>query len=66
MSRTNIELDDKLVSELGKLTKIKTKKELVDVALRELFNQYNRKKLLSLTGKGIWDGDLDEWRKGRF
>jgi Arc/MetJ family transcription regulator len=66
MSRTNIELDDELVKELGKITKIKTKKELVDKALREFYRQCQIRKLDSIRGKGLWEGDLDEWRKGRF
>lgn len=66
MSRTNIDIDDALVKEAEELTNIKTKRELVDVALRELVRQHKRRKLLSLRRKGLWEGNLDEWREGRF
>ncbi len=36
MLRTNIELDEDLVAEAMKLTHIRTKKKLVDFAIREL------------------------------
>lgn len=66
MSRTSIVLDDKLVKEALKLTGLKTKKELVDYALRDLVRKKKRKKgLLELEGKVEWVGDLTEMRKGR-
>lgn len=40
--RTNIVLDDELVREATMLTGVSTKRELVDMALRELI--YNKKK----------------------
>lgn len=65
MLRTNIELDKELVSEAMKLTKMKTKKELVNYALKELVRKIKRKSLLSFEGKVRWEGDLSEMRKGR-
>jgi Arc/MetJ family transcription regulator len=65
MLRTNIELDEKLVSEAMKLTHKKTKKELVNYALRELVSKIKRKKLLDLEGKVEWTGTLAEMRKSR-
>ena len=65
MSRTNIELDEKLVDEAMKLTHKKTKKELVNYALEELVKRFKRKKLLELEGKVEWQGNLDEMRKSR-
>ena len=65
MKRTNIELDEKLVKEALKLTKIKTKKELVNYALQELVSREKRKGILKLRGKVEWEGDLDEMRKSR-
>ncbi len=65
MSRTNIELDEKLVDEAMKLTHKKTKKELVNYALEELVKRFKRKKLLELEGKVEWQGNLDETRKSR-
>ena len=49
--RTNIVLDDALVSEAFALTGARTKKELVNLALRELISQRRKKNLLDLAGK---------------
>ena len=65
MLRTNIELDEKLVSEAMKLTHKKTKKELVNYAIEELVRRAKRKKLLELEGKVEWEGNLGEMRKSR-
>ncbi|MFQ5432815.1 MAG: type II toxin-antitoxin system VapB family antitoxin [Nitrospinota bacterium] len=65
MLRTNIELDEKLVKEAMKLTRKKTKKELVNYALKELVSKIKRKKLLEFEGKVEWTGSLHEMRKSR-
>jgi Arc/MetJ family transcription regulator len=65
MMRTNIELDEKLVKEGLKLTHKKTKKDLVNYALRELVVKLRRKKLLELEGKVEWNGNLEEMRRIR-
>jgi len=66
MLRTNIELDEKLVNEAMKLTRIKTKKDLVNYAIEELVHKIKRKKILDLEGKVEWTGDLSEMRKSRI
>ena len=63
--RTNIELDEKLVEEARKLTRLKTKKAVVHHALQELVVKERRKKLLELEGKVKWRGNLDRLRKSR-
>jgi len=65
MHRTNIEMDEKLVAEAMKLTDIKTKKGIVDYALKELVCKRKRKGLLGLEGKVEWTGDLHRMRKSR-
>ncbi|MDH5763519.1 MAG: type II toxin-antitoxin system VapB family antitoxin [Nitrospinota bacterium] len=65
MSRTNIELDEKLVKEGLKLTRKKTKKDLVNHALQELVSRLKRKKILELEGRVKWSGKLDDLRKSR-
>ena len=65
MSRTNIELDEKLVKEGLKLTRKKTKKDLVNHALQELVSRMKRKKLLDLEGKVKWTGKLSDLRNSR-
>jgi Arc/MetJ family transcription regulator len=63
--RTNIVLDDVLVEEARKLTGIKTKKELIDEALRTLIRIRRQSEARSLRGKLHWEGDLDEMRQSR-
>lgn len=63
--RTNIVIDEGLVSEVKSLTSLKTKKAVVDLALQELLKQLRRKKLLTLRGKGLWTGDLARSRRVR-
>jgi Arc/MetJ family transcription regulator len=65
MKRTNIILDEELVDNCLKATGIKTRKDLIDHALRELFRHEKQTKLLELKGKINWSGNLDEWRQGR-
>jgi len=50
--RTNIVLDDELISEAFLLTNIKTKRELVDQALKEFVSHRKRLDLRDLKGMG--------------
>ncbi len=64
--RTNIVLDDELVDKAMKYTGIRTKRELVNFALRELLERRERKNILRLEGKLCWEGNLDDMRRARF
>ncbi len=57
--RTNIVLDDTLVNEAFALTGLRTKKELVNLALRELIAQHRKKDLLDLAGKVEFSDGFD-------
>lgn len=61
-TRTNIVLDTRLVDTGLRLTGIKTRRELVDLALRELVRHEQQKRLLALKGRIDWEGDLDAMR----
>lgn len=63
--RTNIVIDDKLMSIALKSSGLKTKKEVVEEALRLLVKMKNQNKLKKLKGKLLWEGDLDEMRKDK-
>jgi len=65
MSRTNIELDDALVLKARKLTRLKTKREIVDSALKLLVRSEARKGILRFYGSGVWKGDLKVTRRNR-
>jgi len=67
--RTNIVLDDKLVEEALSLTGVRTKRELVDLALRELVRMRRKQDLLDLAGrirfrKGFDHKSMREMRHG--
>jgi hypothetical protein len=49
--RTNIEIDDKLMEEAFTLTNVRTKKELIHLALQEFIKAKKKKDLLELSGK---------------
>ncbi|MGF1532015.1 MAG: type II toxin-antitoxin system VapB family antitoxin [Puniceicoccaceae bacterium] len=66
MGRTNINLDDNLVRKGMTITGLRTKRELVDLALRELIRKEDQKGILPLEGTIRWEGSLDDLRKGRF
>jgi len=63
--RTNIVLDDKLIERAQKLTGIKTKREVVQEALRTLILLNEQGEIRNLRGKLKWEGDLDEQRLAR-
>lgn len=63
--RTNIVLDEKLVKAGLAATGIKTRKALIDYALRELLRHQQQLKLLQLQGKIHWEGNLESSREGR-
>ena len=65
MGRTNVVLDDDLISKCRKETGIRTVRALIDHALRELLRHQRQKKVLELKGAVRWEGDLDTWRSGR-
>lgn len=60
--RTNIDLDDDLIAKAKEFTGLSTKKAIVDLALRELVQNCQRREALeNLRGMG-WEGDLDKMR----
>lgn len=63
MRRTNIELDEKLVKEGMRLFGQRTKKDLVNFALREIIRREKAKGILSFESKVKWEGDLREMRR---
>ena len=65
MSRTNIEIDDGLIRKARKLTRLKTKRQIVDKALDLLVRSESRKGILRYYGSGIWQGDLKRSRRNR-
>jgi Arc/MetJ family transcription regulator len=63
--RTNIDIDDRLMREALRLTGLRTKREAVDLALRELVARHRQLGVLKLKGRVHWMGDLEASREGR-
>jgi len=60
--RTNIVINNELISEAMELTKIKTKKAVVETGLKLLVQIKKQEQLKSLRGKLKWDDDLNTMR----
>jgi Arc/MetJ family transcription regulator len=64
MTRTNIDLDEDLVTEAMRRYGLPSRRAAVDYALRRLVGDaMTRDEALEMAGSG-WDGDLDELRAG--
>ncbi len=63
--RTNIDIDDDLLTEAMGATGLATKKATVEEALRRLVRRHRRQQALAdMAGLG-WEGDLAAMREGR-
>jgi len=60
--RTNIEIDDTLMSDALAMTGVRTKKEAVELALKTLIRLKKQERIKQFKGKLRWDGDLEEMR----
>jgi Arc/MetJ family transcription regulator len=65
MARTNINIDESLIRKARKLTRLKTKREIVDRALELLVRSEDRKSILRYHGSGIWKGNHKLARRNR-
>lgn len=60
--RTNIIIDDSLMSKAMIASGSKTKKATIEEALKLLLKIYKQKSIKKLRGKLKWEGNLDEMR----
>jgi len=66
MGRTSIVLDERLVKQAMQLSGARTKRQAVDLALRELVARRTvYRALRRLKGKLPWEGDVRAWRRSR-
>lgn len=63
--RTNIVIDDTLLSEALSCTGLSTKKAVIEEALRTLVRLKSQEQIRSLRGQLRWDGDLHAMRESR-
>jgi Arc/MetJ family transcription regulator len=62
VARTNIEIDETLIHNAMSMYGCKTKREVVDLALRKLLGDpMTLEEVLAMEGSG-WDGDLEAMR----
>jgi Arc/MetJ family transcription regulator len=65
--RTNIEVDDELIKEAQQLSGLKTKRAVVDAALRMFVRVQHQKDVLELAGKvEFWDEVVRERDENRL
>jgi Arc/MetJ family transcription regulator len=66
MVRTNVVVDQRLITEALDLTGLKTKRAVIEEALRTLTRLKRQERVRALRGQLHWEGNLDEQRAGRF
>jgi Arc/MetJ family transcription regulator len=64
--RTNIDIDDELMEKAMAATGLRTKKAVVEEALKLLVMLKGQEQLRDLRGKIHWEGDLDTMRRDRL
>lgn len=64
--RTNIDIDEKLLSQAMQASVTTTKRAAVEAALRITVQLKNQENILDLFGNVQWDGDFDTMRQSRF
>jgi len=61
--RTNVVVDDKLMTRAMRTSGCRTKRSAIESGLRLLVQVNSQKKLRDLKGKVTWDGNLEEMRR---
>jgi Arc/MetJ family transcription regulator len=63
MARTNIEINERLITRVMRRYGLTTKRAAVDLALRRLdIEPMTKEEALAMQGRNAWEGDLDEMR----
>ena len=63
--RTNIVIDDKLMSDALKASGARTKREVVELGLKTLLQLGKQSEVKRLRGKIQWQGDLEAMRRDK-
>ena len=64
--RTNIDIDDALMAKAMAASGLRTKKQVVEEALKTFVRLRAQASIRELRGIGGWEGNLDEMRANRF
>jgi Arc/MetJ family transcription regulator len=59
--RTNVEIDEDLINEAQTLSGLKTKRAVIDAALRMFVRVQHQEEMLKLGGKIHWEGNIDDF-----
>lgn len=62
---TNLAIDDKLLNDALEISGLKTKKDTVNLALKEFVDRHKQLEILNIFGKMDPDPDYD-YKKGRY
>lgn len=65
-TRTNIEIDDRLMRQAMRTGRGRTKRAVVEAGLQLLVQTHAQAGIRRLRGKVRWEGDLAVSRQGRF
>ena len=65
MKRTNLVLDEALLDEATRLSGERTYSRTVERALEEFVRRIKARRILELSGSGLWEGDLAVVREDR-
>lgn len=63
--RTNIVIDDQLMTDALRATGLKTKREAVELGLRTLIQLRRQAEIRNYRGKLAWEGNLETMRTDR-
>ena len=63
--RTTININDALMRKAMRLSGLTTKKAVVEAALRLLIQTHAQARTRRFRGKVKWEGNLDDYRRGR-
>lgn len=66
MSRTVVDIENRVLEKAQKLTGMQKKVDIVNYALKRLVEQKEIEKILELKGKIRWEGNIEEMRRGRL
>ena len=65
MARTNIDIDEEACEQVMRRYGLRTKREAVNLALRQVGYKLSLEEARALEGSG-WQGDLEEMRRSRL
>lgn len=64
--RTNIEINEEIILSALAISGLKTKKAVVNLALKEFLEKQAKLQILKMQGELVWEGDLDKWRIAKY